>query len=259
MAHCHWQKERSAHPALVALHGLEGSSSAHYMRGIADKGFRAGFNVVLLNQRNCGGTERYGPGLYHSGLTSDARVVLGELSDKHGIDCVVVAGYSLGGNLALKLAGEYGDAPPPQLRGVAAVLPVMDLAACVAALERRRNVVYHLNFVRGLRGRMRRKAEWYPGRYANRPPPADLERPRVRRGVHRPAFRLRERRRLLSPGQRPPGRRPDSNARAGHHGRERSVRAARRVSRPCDRVESSRPRDHHASRRSLWVCHRSFG
>jgi len=166
MAHCHWQSDRSARPALVALHGLEGSSSAHYMRGIADKAFRAGFNVVLLNQRNCGGTEQYGPGLYHSGLTSDARVVLGELFDRHGIDRVVVAGYSLGGNLALKLAGEYGDAPPPQLRGVAAVSPVMDLAACVAALERRRNIVYHLNFVRGLRGRMRRKAEWYPGRYA---------------------------------------------------------------------------------------------
>ena len=62
MAHCHWQSDRSARPALVALHGLEGSSSAHYMRGIADKAFRAGFNVVLLNQRNCGGTEQYGPG-----------------------------------------------------------------------------------------------------------------------------------------------------------------------------------------------------
>jgi predicted alpha/beta-fold hydrolase len=166
LAHCHWQAYRSSHPALVALHGLEGSSGAHYMRGLADKAFRAGFSVVLLNQRNCGGTEQYGPGLYHSGLTADAVVVLRELAQTHRVDRVVVAGYSLGGNLALKLAGEYGDAPPSQLRGVAAVSPVMDLAACVAALERRRNIVYHLNFVRGLRGRMRRKAEWYPGRYA---------------------------------------------------------------------------------------------
>jgi uncharacterized protein len=165
LAHCHWQTVRSAHPALVGLHGLESSSSAHYMRGLADKAFRAGFNVVLLNQRNCGGTEQFGPGLYHSGLTADARVVLHELSEKHGINRIVVAGYSLGGNLALKLAGEYGDAAPSQLRGVAAVSPVMDLASCVAALERRRNIVYQLNFVRGLRGRMRRKDRWYPGRY----------------------------------------------------------------------------------------------
>jgi predicted alpha/beta-fold hydrolase len=166
LAHCHWQRDRGSHPGLLALHGLEGSSSAHYMRGVADKAFRAGFNVVLLNQRNCGGTEQFGPGLYHSGLTADARIVLTELAEKHGVDRVAVAGYSLGGNLALKLAGEFADHPPPQLRGVAAVSPVMDLAACVAALERRRNIVYHLNFVRGLRGRMRRKAQWYPGRYA---------------------------------------------------------------------------------------------
>jgi predicted alpha/beta-fold hydrolase len=165
LAHCHWQAERSAHPALLALHGLEGSSSAHYMRGLADKAYRAGFNVVLLNQRNCGGTEQHGPGLYHSGLTADAGIVIRELAVSHGIDRVFVAGYSLGGNLALKLAGEYGAAPPPQLRGVAAISPVMDLAACVAALERRRNIVYQVNFVRGLRGRMRRKAGWYPGRY----------------------------------------------------------------------------------------------
>ena len=55
LAHCHWQPEPAAHPTLVVLHGLEGSSDAHYMRGIADKAFRRGFNVVRLNQRNCGG------------------------------------------------------------------------------------------------------------------------------------------------------------------------------------------------------------
>jgi len=165
LAHCHWQRDRSGHPALLALHGLEGSSQAHYMRGLADKAFRAGFNVVLLNQRNCGGTEQHGPGLYHSGLTGDADIVLRALTDTHGIGRVCVAGYSLGGNLALKLAGEYGDAPPPQLRGVAAVSPVMDLAACVAALERRQNLAYHWNFVRALRARMRRKAAHFPGRY----------------------------------------------------------------------------------------------
>jgi predicted alpha/beta-fold hydrolase len=136
------------------------------MRGLAHKGMRAGFNVVLLNQRNCGGTEQLAAGLYHSGLTADADHVLRELAAVDRIDRVVVAGYSLGGNLALKLAGDYGSNPPPQLRGVAAVSPVMDLGACVAALERRRNIVYHLNFVRGLRGRMRRKAQWFPGQFA---------------------------------------------------------------------------------------------
>jgi predicted alpha/beta-fold hydrolase len=169
LAHCHWQADRGAHPALLALHGLEGSSSAHYMRGLADKAFAAGFSVILLNQRNCGGTEQHAPGLYHSGLTADADHVVGELASVDRVQGIVVAGYSLGGNLALKLAGEYGDAPPPQIRGVAAVSPVIELEACVRALERRQNLVYEWNFVRGLKARMRRKAHWFPERYSLEP------------------------------------------------------------------------------------------
>src|SRR5207253_6447972 len=102
------------HPALIVLHGLEGSSAAHYMRGIADKAFAAGFNVVLLNQRNCGGTEALAPGLYHSGLTGDAAQVMRELAHDDHIRAIVVAGYSLGGNIALKLGGDFGDRAPAE-------------------------------------------------------------------------------------------------------------------------------------------------
>ena len=164
LAHCHWQGDVAAHPALIALHGLEGSSAAHYMRGIAAKAYAAGFNVVLLNQRNCGGTEALSEGLYHSGLTADAAHVITQLG-RDGIDRIVVAGYSLGGNLALKLAGDYGTAPPSSLRGVCAVSPVIELAECVRALERRHNFIYQWNFVRGLKARMRRKAAAHPGRF----------------------------------------------------------------------------------------------
>jgi uncharacterized protein len=168
LAHGHWQADAAAHPVLLALHGLEGSSSAHYMRGIADKAFARGFSVLLLNQRNCGGTEQFAEGLYHSGLTADADHVIRELAEE-GVGRVVIAGYSLGGNLALKLAGDHGDTPPPALRGVAAVSPVMELETCVEALERRHNLLYQWNFVRGLRGRMRRKARCYPDRYSLEP------------------------------------------------------------------------------------------
>lgn len=166
LAHCYWQSERSRHPLLLALHGLDGSSAAHYMQGIADKAFARGFNVILLNQRNCGGTEALCPGLYHSGLTADAAHVIEEVSARDGIERIVVAGYSLGGNLALKLAGDYGTAAPPQLRAVCAVSPVIELGRCVDALERRSNALYKFNFVRGLRARMRRKNLTHPGRFA---------------------------------------------------------------------------------------------
>ena len=169
LAHCHWQDNRGRHPVLLALHGLEGSSTAHYMRGLAHKAWRAGFSVIRLNQRNCGGTEHLTPGLYHSGLTGDADRVIEEIIREDGVSKVVVAGYSLGGNLALKLAGDHGAGAPPQLLGVCAVSPVMELDECVRALERRQNVVYHWNFVRGLKARMRRKVKCHPDRFSLEP------------------------------------------------------------------------------------------
>ncbi|OFW16165.1 MAG: hypothetical protein A3F70_02605 [Acidobacteria bacterium RIFCSPLOWO2_12_FULL_67_14] len=162
LAHCHWQPASSQCPTLLLLHGLEGSSLAHYMAGIADKAWAAGWNIVRLNQRNCGNTEHLSRGLYHSGLTADPLCVIRELIDRDGTGSLAVAGYSLGGNLALKLAGELGDLAPRVLTAVCAVSPTLDLARCVDALERRGNFIYQWNFVRNLKARMRRKAAAFP-------------------------------------------------------------------------------------------------
>lgn len=172
LAHCHWQERPREHPTFLLLHGLEGSSLAHYICGISDKAWAAGWNVVRLNQRNCGGTERLSRGLYHSGLTHDPLFVLRELIDGDRLPALAIAGYSLGGNLTLKLAGELGETAPPELAAVCAVSPTMDLSVCVEALERRANVLYEWNFVRNLRGRMRRKAAVWPGVYDLRALPA---------------------------------------------------------------------------------------
>jgi uncharacterized protein len=165
LAHCHWHERPDAHPTLLLLHGLEGSSLAHYICGISDKAWAAGWNVVRLNQRNCGGTEHLSRGLYHSGLTDDPLFVIRELIAVDRLPAIAVAGYSLGGNLTLKLAGDLGDAAPPELKAVCAVSPTLDLSVCVEALERRSNWVYEWNFVRNLRGRMKRKSAVWPAMY----------------------------------------------------------------------------------------------
>lgn len=166
LARCHWQPRPWEHPTLIVLHGLESSSEAHYVRGLAEKAFAAGFNAVRLNQRNCGGTEHLSDGLYHSGLTSDPLAVMRELVEVDGLSRFAIAGYSLGGNLTLKLAGDFGTNPPAELRAVCAVSPTMDLAVCVDALEERQNAIYQWNFVRNLKSRMRRKARAWPGRWS---------------------------------------------------------------------------------------------
>ena len=82
-----------------------------------------------------------------------------------GLTAFAIAGYSLGGNLALKLAGDFGANPPKELCAVSAVSPTMDLAVCVDALEERQNAIYQWHFVRNLKRRMRRKAAAWPGKW----------------------------------------------------------------------------------------------
>ena len=94
MAECHWQARPSEHATLLALHGLNGSSEAHYMRGLAAKAFARGMNVVRLNQRNCGDTEHLATGLFHSGLTADAAHVVHELTEIDGIRAIGAVSYT---------------------------------------------------------------------------------------------------------------------------------------------------------------------
>jgi predicted alpha/beta-fold hydrolase len=166
LAHCHWQPgKRKEAPVIVVVHGLEGSSDGNYVRGIAEKAFHRGFHVVRMNQRNCGGTEALTPTLYNSGMSGDYRAVLEELSNADGFEQVFFAGYSMGGNLVTKMAGEFGAAVPKALRGVCAVCPALDLAACADALERLDNYPYQRRFVKGLLSRYRRKHKLFPERY----------------------------------------------------------------------------------------------
>jgi predicted alpha/beta-fold hydrolase len=165
LAHCSWQRDRSARPTLVLLHGMEGSTESRYMLGTAEKALGAGFNAVRVNTRNCGGTEHLTATLYHAGLTEDLRHILAELGERDGLSELYIAGFSLGGNVVLKLAGEYGDTAPAQLKGVIAVSPSIDLNASADAIELRSNLIYNMRFVWSLRTRMRRKARLFPERY----------------------------------------------------------------------------------------------
>ena len=168
LCHCHWQAERRAAATLVLLHGLEGSSTGQYILGTAGKAWAAGMNVVRMNMRNCGGTERLAPTLYHSGLSADWGAVVAELIRADQLPRIFLAGFSMGGNITLKLAGEWGGEAPAEVRALAAVSPAMDLAASSDALHRPANRLYEWNFLWGLKRRLRLKARLFPGRYETR-------------------------------------------------------------------------------------------
>ena len=167
LCHCHWQPEavRSTRPTLILLHGLEGSSQSQYVVGNAARAWQAGCNVVRMNMRNCGGTEELSPTLYHSGYSNDVRVVMETFVRESALEDVALVGYSMGGNLVLKLAGEFGAQPPAYLKTVVGVSPAMDLAASADALHEPWNRVYEWKFLRGLLRRYQRKVALFPQIY----------------------------------------------------------------------------------------------
>jgi predicted alpha/beta-fold hydrolase len=172
LCHCHWQANASQCPTVVLVHGLEGSSRSQYMLGNAARAWTAGWNIVRMNMRNCGGTEDMSPTLYHSGLSGDVAAVMRTLATEKALGAFALVGYSMGGNLVLKLAGELGENRPDYLKAVVGVSPAMDLGVSADALHNPSNRIYEWKFLIGLRRRFRRKAELFPQIYST----AGLER-----------------------------------------------------------------------------------
>jgi len=144
---------------IVLLHGLEGSAEAGYFASFAQEALVRGYGVHRLNMRTCGGTEDLCETMYHSGLTGDTKFILEQLKQP-----IFLVGFSLGGNVALKLAGELGQ--NDLLAGVCAVSTPIDLAACVHAIDKPSNILYSRRFLKRLRERVRRMNMRVPQAYS---------------------------------------------------------------------------------------------
>ncbi len=170
LCHNHWQAAdvRSKRLTLVIVHGLEGSSSSRYVLGNAARAYAAGCNVVRMNMRSCGEGEAYSPSIYHSGRSGDVAAVMAELAREYSLERFALVGYSMGGNLVLKLAGELGAEAPPYLRAVVGVSPLMDLAVSSAALHEPQNRLYEQRFLRAMLKRFRRKIAMYPDQFTTK-------------------------------------------------------------------------------------------
>jgi len=116
----YWQaleEDRRDALTLIVVHGLEGSHESQYMLGVARNGLAAGMNVVLMNQRNCGGMDRFAPTLYNSSLSADVAAVAQSLIANDSVSRFVLVGFSMGGNLVLKLVGAERSFAVPRRRG----------------------------------------------------------------------------------------------------------------------------------------------
>jgi predicted alpha/beta-fold hydrolase len=150
---------------VVMVHGLEGSSAAGYLRSLSAAVLRAGFAAHRFHMRTCGGTEHLCPTLYHAGLTSDLLFVLRQLRAESPAP-VFLVGFSLGGNVVMKLAGELAGAGPELIRGVCGVSTPLDLAACARRLAEPGNRIYHKRFVNRMRARLCATGRYQPRDFA---------------------------------------------------------------------------------------------
>ncbi len=165
LAHINRPSSPGGAGTLLAVHGLTGSSESSYMRSLARAALGRGLNVIRLNVRNCGGTEHLAPTLYHSGLTEDLRAVVERLSPEP----LVIVGFSMGGNIALKLAGEWADRPPSHVRGVCGISVPIRLDVCARRLGDRRNRIYEIRFLRELERTVRIKQRLMPELFQSLP------------------------------------------------------------------------------------------
>ncbi|MEZ5361664.1 MAG: alpha/beta fold hydrolase [Bryobacterales bacterium] len=140
------EQDQGGERTLLCVHGLTACTEARYMMSLAGLALERGWNVIRLNVRNCGGTEALCPTLYHSGLTEDLHSVIAQLAPRP----LWVLGFSMGGHMVLKLAGEWGAAPPEHVRGVCGISVPIRLADCSRRIGERRNFIYEKRFLRQL-------------------------------------------------------------------------------------------------------------
>jgi predicted alpha/beta-fold hydrolase len=149
--------EGQARGDIVMVHGLEGSGESGYMRSLAQAGLEAGFAMHRFHMRSCGGTAHLCPTLYHAGLTSDLLAYLERFDAP-----VYLAGFSLGGNVALKLAGELGESAGRRIAALCAISAPIDLVASTRRLGRLDNRIYERRFLRRMCARMLATGRYTP-------------------------------------------------------------------------------------------------
>jgi predicted alpha/beta-fold hydrolase len=148
-AHAWWQ-DGTPRPAAILVHGVAGSSASRYVVRAAVSMHRAGWHVVRLDLRGAGQSIPDAPGLYHAGLTEDLRVALIDVGGRPRVDGVALIGFSLGGHVVARFAGELGDSPAGALGAAVAISAPLDLVQVTCAIERLRSSPYHHYVLRNL-------------------------------------------------------------------------------------------------------------
>jgi predicted alpha/beta-fold hydrolase len=159
-----WTKAPHSTRLAILTHGLEGSAHAAYLQGMARALATAGWSVLTWNLRNCSGVPNHRLRSYHSGAIDDLQTVIEHTARTASFEKVALVGFSLGGNLMLKLLGDTAMQLDPRIQAAVALSVPCDLASSSERLEHISNRLYMRRFLKSLRGKVREKMQRFPGK-----------------------------------------------------------------------------------------------
>ena len=151
-------------PLIVVLHGLEGSSETPCVQSLLEEIQKRGWSAAAVNMRMCSGEPNRSKETYHSGKTEDLDFVIDYLKENRGHRKLYLAGFSIGGNIALKWLGEQGARAAQKIQKAAAVSVPYDLAKSVELMDRGFNrEIYTRALLTSLKAKVFRKEKYFPG------------------------------------------------------------------------------------------------
>jgi len=159
---CH-SKEHRSQRLVILSHGLEGHSRRHYMAGMAKAVIKEGWDVLGWNFRSCGGEMNRKLRFYHSGATEDLNTVIEHAISFNIYQEIVLAGFSIGGNLSLVYLGEKAEHLPPVITKAVVFSVPCDLADSAQQLAKAQNTIYMRRFLKSLKKKMEEKKKQFPG------------------------------------------------------------------------------------------------
>ncbi len=155
-----WLLQTKNRRLAILLHGLEGSSSSQYIGGTSLTLSRHAFDIAAINFRSCSGEMNLNPCMYHSGFTKDLHLFV-QLHQDH-YDEIFICGFSLGGNVAMKYAGDQHYVLSDKIKAITGISVPCDLRAGSIKLRERQNRLYELKFLETLLKKVKKKHEKDP-------------------------------------------------------------------------------------------------
>ncbi|MEB2774262.1 alpha/beta fold hydrolase [Algoriphagus sp. D3-2-R+10] len=156
-----WAKVGSS-KLLIISHGLEGDSERHYVRGMVKLFNSNKIDVLVWNNRSCGGEINLRPILYHHGASYDLDTTISYVLKNHSYEEIFLSGISMGGAQTLKYLGEKGSDLPVEIKRAAVYSTPCNLLSSAATLRVRSNAFYKNRFLGKLKVKIRAKATQYP-------------------------------------------------------------------------------------------------